>query len=186
MRDLRALRLLLLLPLAAGLAVLGCSDAGEVDSGGVSLVIADFDGLPFRVAVNIAGAAVQVDEIELESIVQNPDLGTGNLQTIELRSYEVRYTRADTGTRVPTPLVQGLLGTVSPGGTTTLENLPVMLAEQMLNPPVSDLLFVNGGFDRETGSEVIKLNLIIRFFGRTLGGRDVVSNSQSFAVEFVP
>lgn len=186
MRDLRALRLLLLLPLAAGLVALGCSDADEVDSGGVSLVIADFDGLPIRVAVNTAGAAVQVEEIELESIIQNPDLGTGNLQTIELRSYEVRFTRADTGTRVPTPLVQGLLGTVPPGGSTTLENLPVMLAEQMLNPPVSDLLFVNGGSDRETGSEVIKLNLIIRFFGRTLGGRDVVSNAQSFAVEFVP
>lgn len=189
MRNLRALRLLLLLPLAAGLAglaVLGCSDADEVDSGGVSLVIADFDGLPFRVLVNSAGAAVQVGEFELESIVQNPDLGTGNLQTIELSSYEVRYTRADTGTRVPTPLVQGIPGIVPPGGTTTLENLPVMLAEQMLNPPISDLLFVNGGFDRETGSDVIKLNLIIRFFGRTLGGRDVVSNSQSFAVEFVP
>jgi hypothetical protein len=82
--------------------------------------------------------------------------------------------------------VSGLLGTVPPGGTTVLENLPLMLAEQMLNPPISDLLFVNGGFDSETGSEVIKLNLIIRFFGRTLGGREVVSNAQSFPVEFVP
>lgn len=186
MRHPRLLRLLLILPLVAGLAAVGCSDADEVDSGGVSLVIADFDGLPIRISVNASGGILQVEEIELQSIVQNPNLGTGNLQTIQLTAYEVRYTRADTGTRVPTPLVSGLLGTVPPGGTTVLENLPLMLAEQMLNPPISDLLFVNGGFDTETGGEVIKLNLIIRFFGRTLGGREVVSNAQSFLVEFVP
>lgn len=189
MRHLPALRILLLLPLAAGLAVLGCSDAGEVDSGGVSLIISDFDGLPSAVGVNQASLTVPpvtVEQIDLESIIQNPDLGTGNLQTIELSSYEVRFTRADTGTRVPTPMVEGLIGTVPPGGTTTIENLPLMRSEQLLNPPISDLLFENGGFDSETGSPVIALNLTIRFFGRTLGGRDVVSPAQSFKVEFVP
>ena len=188
MRDLRALRLLFILPLAAALALGGCSDAGEVDSGGVSLVISDFDELPSLVGVNNAAAVglVTAGEFELDSIIQNPGQGTGNLQTIELTTYEVRYTRADTGTQIPTPLVEGIPGTVPPGGSTTIENLPILRSEQLLNPPLSDLLFVNGGFDRETGSEVIKLNLIVRFFGRTLGGRDVATSPQSFVVEFVP
>lgn len=188
MRDHRACRLLLTLALAGALALAGCSDADDVDSGGVSLVISDFDGLPTLVSVNTAAldGLVVVEEIELESIIQNPDLGTGNLQTIELRSYEVRYSRADTGTRLPTPLVAGLIGTVPPGGNTILGNLPILRPEQLLNPPLSDLLFVNGGLDDETGSPVIALNLTIRFFGRTLGGREVVSTPQSFLVEFVP
>lgn len=188
MRHPRLLRLLLILPLVLGLAALGCSDADEVDSGGVSLVISDFDGLPLVVSINNAAfiGLVNIEEIELQSIVQNPDLGTGNLQTIQLSSYEVRYTRADTGTRVPTPLVEGQLGTVPPGGTTVIGNLPILRSEQIFNPPLSDLLFENGGFDRETGSDVIALNLTIRFFGRTLGGREVVSNSQTFLIEFVP
>ena len=186
MRHHRAVRLLLILPLAGLLALAGCSDADDVDSGGVSLVISDFDGLPLRVFVNTAGGLVVVEEIELQSIIQNPDLGTGNLQTIQLSSYEVRYTRADVGTRVPTPLVEGLIGTIPPAGTTVINNLPLLRAEQLLNPPLSDLRFINGGVDDETGSPVISLNLTIRFFGRTLGGRDVVSNPQDFLVEFVP
>lgn len=188
MRHHRACRLLLILPLAAVLGLGGCSDADDVDSGGVSLVISDFDGLPTLVSVNNAAfdGLVVVEEIELESIIQDPSLGVGNLQTIELSTYEVRFTRADTGSRLPTPLVAGLIGTVPPGGTTILGNLPIVRPEQLLNPPLSDLLFVNGGFDKETDSEVIALNLTIRFFGRTLGGRDVVSTPQSFLVDFVP
>ena len=189
MRDHRACRLLLTLPLVAALALFGCSDADDVDSGGVSLVISNFDGLPAGVGVNLAAQfapPVQMESIELESIVQDPSQGVGNLQTIELTAYEVRYTRADTGTRLPAPLVAGLIGTVPPGGTTTIDGLPLLHSEQLLNPPLSDLLFVNGGIDKETGSPVIMMNLTIRFFGRTLGGRDVVSTPQNFLVDFVP
>ncbi|HLE83590.1 MAG TPA: hypothetical protein VJG13_04550 [Thermoanaerobaculia bacterium] len=186
MRHPRAVRLLLLLPLAAALALASCSDADEVDSGGVSLIISDFDGLPLVSSVNAAGGLVVMEEIELQSILQNPNVPSSNLQTIELSSYEVRYSRADTGTLLPTPLVEGLISSVPPGGNIIIGNLPILRGEQLLNPPLSDLLFVNGGFDRETGSDTIALNLTIRFFGRTLGGRDVVSNPQSFLVEFVP
>lgn len=186
MRQLTSAALLILV---ATLGLAGCSgDSGKVDSGGVSLVISNFDGLPSVVGMEQAAAAglITVDSITLASIIQNPDLGTTDLQTVRLRSYEVAFTRADTGTRLPTPLVEGLISTVSPGGTTIYNNLPLMRSEQLLNPPLSDLLFVNGGADDETGSDIIKLNLRIRFFGRTLGGKDVVSAPQSFTIEFRP
>jgi len=186
MRQLTSAALLILV---ATLGVAGCSgDSGKVDSGGVSLTISDFDGLPTLVGEEQAAAAglVTIDSLTLTSIIQNPDLGQTDLQTIRLRSYEVVFTRADTGTRVPTPLVDGLISTVSPGGTTTFNNLPILRSEQLLNPPLSDLLFVNGGTDDETGSDVIKLNLRLRFFGRTLSGRDVVSAPQAFSIEFRP
>lgn len=179
---------LLLLALALVPVLGGCSDAGETDTGGVQLVISDFDEVPILIGVNAAAEAglVSIGEIELESLIENPDLGTSDLQTIELTRYEVRFFRNDTGTRVPPTLVDGLLGTVPPGGTTTIENLPFLRSEQLLNPPLADLLFVNGGFDQETGSSVIQLNVRLRFFGRTLGGRDVATSGQSFTVEFQP
>jgi len=186
MRQLTSAALLILVA-AFGLA--GCSgDSGKVDSGGVSLTISNFDGLPSVVGMEQAAAAglVTIDTLTLSSIIQNPNLGQTDLQTVRMRSYEVVFTRADTGTRVPTPLVDGLISSVAPGGTITYNNLPILRTEQLLNPPLSDLLFVNGGTDDETGSDVIKLNLRIRFFGRTLGGREVVSLPQTFPIEFRP
>ena len=186
MRQLTATTLLLLL---AALPMAGCSeDAGDVDSGGVSLTISDFDGLPTLIGMEQAAAIglVSIDTLTIESIVQNPELGSTDLQTIKLRSYEVRYSRADGGERVPTPLVEGLISTVPVGGQTTFDNLPILRIEQLRNPPLSDLLFANGGVDDETGNDVIKLNLRLRFFGETLGGRNVVSQPQSFTVDFIP
>ncbi len=185
MRHLHTSLLLLCLPLVLA----GCSNAGKVDSGGVSLVISNFDGLPSTVAVQDtvdSSGLVTIGSLTLSSLVQNPNLGTTDLQTVELSTYEVVYSRADAGTKVPTPLVDRLISSISPGGTTVFNNLPILRSEQLRNPPLSDLLFVNGGADQETGSDVIKLNCRLRFFGRTLGGRDVVTNAQSFTVEFRP
>lgn len=192
MRNDRSTGVRLLLTLALPVVLLatvgGCSSGvGDTDSGGVALVVSQFDGLPSQVSVNTAGAAglVTVDTMQLSSIIENPNR-VSDLQTIELRTYEVQYSRADSGERVPTPLVERLFSTVPPGGTSTFNNLPILRNEQLLNPPLSDLLFVNGGFDSETGSEVIRLNCHLRFFGRTLGGRDVVTSTQSFTLDFVP
>lgn len=179
------------LPLAFLLTLGGCSsDAGETDTGGVELVVSEFDGYPSLVSVNGVTdgtvGLVTVEETELTSLLENPNVTPTDLQTIEIRTYEIRFSRADAGTRVPTPVVERLFSTVPPGGTSTFNNLPILRSEQLLNPPLSDLLFVNGGFDQETSSSVIKLNFHMRFFGRTLGGRDVVTSPQSFTVEFAP
>ena len=184
--------LIFVLPFAL-LAGAGCSgDAGETDTGGVEIVVGEFDGLPSIVSVNavadpLAGIGlVTVDSIDIDSLIENPGAPTTDLQTVVMDSYEIRYTRADAGTRVPTPLVERVLGTIPPGGDTNYQNLPILRAEQLLNPPLSDLLFLNGGFDTETGSEVIRLNFNLRFFGRTVGGRDIATPVQSFTVELVP
>jgi hypothetical protein len=184
--------LIFVLPFAL-LAVAGCSgDAGETDTGGVEIVVGEFDGLPSLVSVNavadpLAGIGlVTVDTLDIDSLIENPGAPTSDLQTVVMDTYEVRYTRADAGTRVPTPLVERVLGTIPPGGDVTYDNLPILRAEQLLNPPLSDLLFLNGGFDTETGSDVIRLNFNLRFFGRTVGGRDIATPVQSFTVELVP
>lgn len=179
-------RTLILLP-ALLLVLSACETSTDrVDSGGVLLSISDFDGLPIRIAVNGAGAIVQVGELTVENIVADPNGVSSSLMNVEIQSYEVTYTRADRGSRVPPPLVNGLLGVAPVNGTFVVENLPLMAAPQFSVPPLSDLLFQNGGFDKETGEDLVRINFAVRFFGRTLSGDAVQTPPANFTVEFVP
>lgn len=173
--------------LVLGLALvvtLGCPERTErTDSGGVLLEVALVD-LPGLVSVN-GNARLQVETMTVNSIVAQPNGETSSLMDVELESYEVTFQRVDGGTRVPVPFVSNILSTVPVGGTLTLTNYLLMTTDQLRNPPLSDLLFENGGFDKETGSTTIKMNLTIRFFGRTLSGREVSSVPRAHTFEFV-
>jgi hypothetical protein len=61
-----------------------------------------------------------------------------------------------------------------------------MRATQFNNPPLSDLLVSGGGIDTETGSQVISLEITMRFFGETITGDEVATAPIRFVVEFVP
>jgi hypothetical protein len=105
---------------------------------------------------------------------------------VEMISYEVTFTRADDGTRLPVSFVRGIFGEAPINGTYTLDNAPIMGFDQFNNPPLSDLLFQNGGIDTETGRSRIALNLRLRFFGRTLSGDEVQTQSAPFTIDFTP
>lgn len=178
-----------LLAVTLVVALASCSSSvDKADTGGVTLSITDFDGLPISSSVNTAAGLgfVQVGQIDVENVALDPTGITSDLMDVEIRSYEVTYSRADTGTRLPPPYTRGLFGIAPVNGTFTVENLPVMNRDQLLNEPLSDLLFVNGGVDEETGSSRIQLNLKIIFFGRTLAGKAVQSGPGYFTVEFTP
>jgi hypothetical protein len=179
----------LFLTAACGLALLGTlgcdSRAHKTDSGGVILVISDFDELPAEVSVsatNVAGGAVTIGSLTLQSNIAQPGGGATNLMDVEIQSYEVTFSRGDTGTRLPPSLVQPSLIYVPAGGSTDLNNLRILQSPQLSNTPLSDLQ--NFGIDRETGSSVVILNIRLRFFGKTIGGRDVATEPRAFTVEF--
>jgi hypothetical protein len=173
------------LVLSVLLLVAGCEQrTDQTDSGGVLLEV-EFVNFPLRVAVN-SSSAIQVETTEINSVIANPNRPTSALMDVELETFEVVYSRADGGTRVPTPYVINLLGTVPVGGTLSYTNLPVMSLEQLNNPPMTDLFFENGGFDKETGKPYIILNLEVRVFGRTLTGDTVASVPRLQTLEFVP
>ncbi|MDH3403315.1 MAG: hypothetical protein OEP45_06840, partial [Acidobacteriota bacterium] len=128
---------------------------------------------------------VQIDQITLSNVPKIPGGATSQLMNVEVESYEVTFTRAGNGTRIPTPYVAGAGGFVPVNGTDTFFNLPLMSLDQLENPPLSDLLFENGGVDTETGLQRITLNVRIRFFGRTLSGDEVQSNTVTWTIDFV-
>jgi len=174
----------ILLCLVAVLALSGCESRTDRSEGGVILSISDFDGLPVRVNVNTS-SAVQLGSITIQNIPKNPNADTTQLMNVEMTSYEVTYTRVDSGNRVPETLVEGIFGVTPVNGVNVYNNLVIMGAAQFLNPPLEDLLTVNGGIDTETGSPVIKLRFRIRFFGRTLTGESVATAPAEFDIEFV-
>lgn len=173
--------------LVLGLALIvtsGCPERTErTDSGGVLLEVELVDTVGV-VSVNTTDR-LSIETIEVNSIVAQPNGVSSSLMDVELDSYEVSFQRVDSGTRVPVPFVFNIVSTVPVGGTLTLSNYMVMTVDQLRNPPLSDLLFANGGFDKETGNTNIKLNLTIRFFGRTLSGREVSSVPRAQTIEFV-
>lgn len=169
--------------------VAGCGSTrtGGTASGGVLLSVTDFDGLPVAVSVNSAvatGVFPNIGTLNIQSILRNPSARTSDLMNVELQSFEIVYTRIDSGSRVPTTLVRSIFGVVPVAGSFTVNNLPIATSEQLTNAPLSDLLFENGGFDRETGSEVITMNLRLRFFGRTISGEAIETEPVNFSIEF--
>jgi hypothetical protein len=167
------------------IVVTGCAARTDKSAGGVILSVSDFDGLPIAASVN-AQSFLQIGQLQIQNIPKNQNGSTSDLMNVEMRSYEVVYSRVDAGTRVPTSFVRSIFGVAPVNGTVQYDNLPVAGAEQFNNPPLSDLLFLNGGFDRETGQQVIILKFQIRFFGRTLTGDEVVTDPIRFDVEFSP
>ncbi|HEV8632149.1 MAG TPA: hypothetical protein VGV61_17680 [Thermoanaerobaculia bacterium] len=167
------------------IGLLSCeSRTDRRDTGGVLLVVSTFNGLPTSVSMNTTGNQVQAGSITIRSVLENPNSEQSDLMDVRLTTYEVTYTRLDAGKRVPPPLVSSMLGLVAHGSTTTLNNLPLLASQQLFNPPLSDLLFINGGRDKETGSTTITLGLSIRFFGKTLSGDAVSTDPVGLSIDF--
>ena len=164
------------------LALGSCRSRTDRSEGSVILSVSAFNGLPQ--GVSVTAGPTTIGEITISNIAKDPNGTATDLQSVELRAYEVRFARRDTGTRVPPPFVQSIFSLVPANGTVVIRGLQFLTPDQLRNPPLSDLSTT--GSDRETGSEVVVLNVSIRFFGRTLAGDDITSDPASFTVQVVP
>ena len=125
-------------------------------------------------------APVQVPTIVLTSHLKNPQQSDPQgFATTTLESYTVHFRRTDGGTRVPADLSLPVGVTIPSGGSATLSNFPVLPASQVQLSPLDQLLPFNGGFDRETGKAEIDMAVDITFFGHTVAGQRVASETAS-------
>ncbi len=167
------------------LALGGCSsDLDKTDTGGVRLSITDFDDLPISVSASNPNELVQIGQLTVQNIATDPSGTTSDLMNVEIQSYEVTFTRADTGTRRPPSLVNHIFGIAPVNGSFVLDNGPFMRADQFNSQPILDLK--NNGVDSETGSQVIRLTVGLRFFGHTLAGKAVDSAPAYFTLDVTP
>lgn len=168
-----------LLPAAALLAS-GCTnDEGETES--PVFITVSLELQPGFVNVNVTPPLpVQVASIELVSHLKNPSQADPQgFANVQLNSYTVRFRRLDGGTRVPDVQTFGTGIVVPSGGTSTLSNFPVLAASDLQESPFDQLLPFNGGIDRETGKTEIQTTFDITFFGRTVSGHRVQSETAS-------
>ena len=176
-------RLLTLGILVLALGACSSGDLSKTDSGGVTLSITDFDGLPISVSAS-SGDLAQIGSLTVSNVAVNPSATTSDLMNVEIQSYEVTFTRGDTGTRLPPKLINYVFGIAPVNGTYVLLDGPFMRAEQFNTQPILDLK--NLGIDSQTGSRQVRLNVGLRFFGHTLAGKAVQSNTAFFTLEVTP
>jgi len=182
MRILTRSTLLALVALLA-VGVLACNGHTErTDTGGVNLQIQTFNGMPLTKSVNTGASFVQIGTLTLRSIILGPDIAPGETSDISITTYQVTYKRLDGSGPNPPPYVNHIFGNVPVGGTATFNNLDVMGPAQFNSRPISDLFNENGGFIRETGDNFIPIEFQLTFFGKTISGRDVASNTVAFTI----
>ena len=189
MKNHRTVRLFLaalMLPLLLlmSLALAGCRSRTDRSEGNVLLTITNFNGLPNSVSLNSQAPPFVIGDVTVRNITKDPTGSTSQLQSIELRTVEIRFTRRDSGTRVPPSNVQSVFGLVPNNGTATLTNIAFLTSDQVLSQPLKDLR--DFGRDTETGTAVVVLDVSLRVFGRTLSGDDIVSDPARFTIEVRP
>jgi len=168
-----------LLP-AAALIASGCTnDEGETES--PVFITVDLELQPGFVNVDVTPPIpVQIDTISLQSHLKNPTQSDPQgFANVQINSYTVRYRRLDGGTRVPAVQTFGAGILVPSGGTSTLSNFPILAASALQESPFDQLLPFNGGIDRETGKTEIQTTFDLTFFGRTVSGHRVQSETAS-------
>src|SRR5215472_13536737 len=123
-------------------------------------------------------APVQIQTISLNSHLKS-DAATDpqGFATTTLNTYKVHFRRTDGGTQVPPDQTFGCGVIVTAGGTATLNNFPVLPVSAIQASPFDQLLPFNGGVDRETGKSEIQMAFDLNFFGHTVAGQRVKSES---------
>jgi hypothetical protein len=176
-----------LVVLVAILPVAGsCRSRTDKTAGPVVLTFGNITGVP-NATISVSGSlgsGVIIGTFTLQSVLKEPNGTPSTLEDVEITSYQVVYTRRDSGTRVPPALIASFPVEVPINGTGVINNLPVVRQDQLLSPPLGDL--VNPGHDTETGTAIIVLDAKVTFFGRTLSGDAIQSPTAIFTFEFVP
>ena len=167
-----------LLLTAAFLFAPGCTNK-QAETEAPVFITTSLDLQPGFVNVGVV-APVQITTITLASHLKNAQQSDPQgFATVTLESYTVHFRRTDGGTRVP-PDLNLPVGVIIPsGGAATLSNFPVLPASQIQLSPFDQLLPFNGGFDRETGKAEIDTAFDITFFGHTVSGHRVQSETAS-------
>ncbi len=136
--------------------------------------------------INVADSApVQINTITLRSHLKDAtSVDPQGFSDTQVNQYTVAYRRTDGGTLVP-PLQTFGCGVLVPhDGTATLTDFPVLYATALQQTPFDQLLPFNGGIDRQTGRPEIDMAFDITFFGTTVSGKRVQSETASGILTF--
>ena len=174
--------------LVLAVAVLGCN--GELNEGSapVALVVSTTQNVQL-VELNPDVARFDIDcqqnigTVTLRVISRGRDNLTGNASQVRVTRYRVSYQRRDGGRLVPASFVRPMDTLIGVGGISGLSDFVVVEPDAVNQAPFASLLPQNGGRDPDTQRGIIELDVIMEFFGETLGG-DNVYDATRFPIDF--
>jgi len=175
--------------LAAGLAVAslgllpGCNNNKQGDDAAPVYLTISVDLLPAQ--KNVAdGLPLQIQTATIRNQFKVPGNGTSSFLDVQLDRYVVSWERIDGGTRVSATEEFGGDVIIPAGGVSTLTNYIFMSRSALMLPPLDQLFPFNGGIDRETGKQEIRMRGHITLFGHTLAGQPV-GGTGNFDMDFL-
>jgi len=174
--------------MALAAAVLGCN--GELNEGAapVQLVATTQQNLKI-IDLNPAVAALDGDcnesvgTVTLRVLSKGRTDLAGTASQVRITRYRVSYQRRDGGRLVPAPFVRPMDTLIAVGSTGALSNFFVVEPDAINQAPFAALLPQNGGRDPDTNRPIIGLDVILEFYGETLGG-DNVYDATRFPLDF--
>lgn len=181
------IRVALLIAVAA--VSFSCSSEFTQNAAPVELVASNIQELQL---IDLAGDPVGEDNcnrdigtIALRAFVKNAIEGADQrFNDVKISRYRVSYVRNDGGSLVPAPFVRSVDLLVSAGGgPTDLQSFVVFQADAVRQQPFVSLLPQNGGRDPETGRQIVRMDVIMDFFGETLAGANVAGRTR-FTLDF--
>ncbi len=122
--------------------------------------------------------------INLYSKSKNPAAQLTPLDDVQLDYMITYWKRIDGGTVAPKPFRLNWTVVIPAGGNATLNDVPLMADEQLLELPFTQLLPENGGRDPETGNLIIVCRGETYFYGHTVQGCDLVAGPMYTTFEF--
>lgn len=178
-------KLLLGIALAGALALAsGCTNKEGENEAPVFLTV----DLPDQAGLTVINPprTITIPTMTIESHLKNPNASDPQgFADVQLNEYTVVYRRADGGTIVPPVQTFAAGGLVPSGGSTTLSDFPIISQTALQGTPFDQLLPFNGGIDRETGSNEIRMFYDVTFYGQTVSGHRVKSQTTTAVRIFV-
>ena len=173
--------------LALVVAVFGCSGELTDSAAPVELVVTNTQNLQILdLDPNVAAADPECSEnigtINLQVFPKRSDV-SGNAAQVRVTRYRVSYQRTDGGRLVPASFVRSMDTLIGVGQEADVEEFLVIEPDAIVQAPFVSLLPQNGGRDPDTGRPIVQMDVIMEFFGETLGGSNVYDATR-FPLDF--
>jgi hypothetical protein len=173
--------------LALTAAVFGCSGELSDNASPVELVVTNSQNLQIldldpAVAAADPDCSQDIGTINLQTFAKREGV-TGNAASVRVTRYRVSYQRTDGGRLVPAPFVRSMDTLIGLGQSSDVTQFLVIEPDAIVQAPFVALLPQNGGRDPDTGRPIVKMDVIMEFFGETLGGSNVYDATR-FPLDF--
>lgn len=179
----RFLQLCVVLGLALVVGSCGASSSLDNSEASVFLTVDITDYNP-DIDICLQASDIAIGTMAINSNSRSPDGVDSVQQDVNLTRWVIRPYRTDGGSTASPEWSYDVTVFVPSGGSADLSNYRVYPLEYLHEVPLAHLLPENGGYDPETGNTNIRQSFELKIYGKTVSGKNVVTNPVPIAFNF--